>query len=381
MTAFPLLADARAKTLRFVEPLSDQVLTAWPDADFSPLCWHLGHLAFTEAHWALGHCVQDKGLSAPFARRFAQNGCPKHERAGGYDRQALFRYLDEVRAALDAQSEAILAHPLAQAEDGVSYLDWFLACHEHQHRETMTLVRALSVPAQGPAFEMASGVARPLVGGAPPHFVSIPATTMTLGTDKQNAYDNERPTWEVTVPPFAVADEPVRAAAWAAFIEDDGYVRPALWSEKGNAFRETLRHHAPRPWRRAPNGWVVLSPEGPVPLVGDEVVWGVSLYEAQAFARWSKARLPSEEEWEVAARQGAIQAGGAWEWTRSLFAPRPGFCAHPYRGYSSPYFDGAHYVLRGGSFATDAAIARPSFRNWYGPETRQILSGVRLAAD
>ncbi len=145
--------------------------------------------------------------------------------------------------------------------------------------------------------------------------------------------------------------------------------------------------------------------DGAWAMDGREPVVGVSAHEAEAYARFAGGRLPTETELEHAMRtQGAEPRvaglaergpvpvlpseseatdllGNVWEWTASAFAPYPGFEPHPYRGYSTPYFDGVHRVLRGGSFATDPAIARPTFRNWYVPGTRQIFAGLRVAYD
>lgn len=407
-----LLDAARACTLAWVDPLDDDAWCAWPDPDFSPIAWHLGHLAFTEASWVLERLLGDARLSAPYATRFAQDGRPKHERAHGFDRAELLDYLATVRAAVrEAWPRLNAEHELVR--DG--YLAWFLACHEHQHRETIAIVRARTVAATAPA---SSSVSEPPASSA--ERTSRPAVRRELeggrvrvGTDERLAYDNERPAIDVDVGPFAIDTRPVSAGEWLAFVRDDGYRREALWSREGWAWRARTGVEAPSSWHAhartsrgeapgreasranddpryvvaTPGGWRAFDPAAPV--------FGISAHEADAYARWCGARLPSEAEWELAASLGVLEehaidrphAPGplsalaidrVWEWSADTFLPRPGFVAFPYRGYSEPWF-GDHRVMKGGSFVTDAAVARRSFRNFYVPEMRVCFSGLRLA--
>jgi ergothioneine biosynthesis protein EgtB len=197
--------------------------------------------------------------------------------------------------------------------------------------------------------------------------------------------------------PFQLARHPATQAQFAAFMADGGYRRRELWTGAGWAWRAAEGVERPHHWR-----W-----DAP-----DHPVAGVSAYEAEAFCRWAGARLPTEFEWEHAARNLVVTAecgnlgglrlgttpvggfpagrsadgaldlfGNVWEWTASAFAPYPGFRAWPYAGYSEAWFDGRHRVLRGGSWATRSFALRRSFRNWYVPETRQIFAGFRCARD
>ncbi|MEM6959633.1 MAG: SUMF1/EgtB/PvdO family nonheme iron enzyme [Myxococcota bacterium] len=405
---------ARETTLELIASLTDEQLRAWPDPAFSPICWHIGHVAFTEAQWVLGQCIGDEALSKPHFERFAQNGCAKSERAKGFDRPALLAYLHEVRAATRERWPA--EHALAR--DG--YLDWFLACHEHQHRETIALVLAMTHRNTGDAFAAAVARAEPLVSGAAAERWTFGGEGR-VGTHDLLAYDNERPSASVSLEPYALDARVVSAFEWRAFLSDAPFETPSLWDDAATTFL-AAGARLPRPWREAGGGYVELAPSGARALRGPEPVWGVSLFEARAYARWAGADLPTEDEWEFAARTeseraaqiesehveaasdrqsertltgdapahadlaspgGAPKAseslfGGVWQWTKTPFYPREGFVAHPYEGYSSPYFDGIHHVLRGGSFATDRAIARATFRNWFVPETRQIFCGLRL---
>lgn len=400
------LDEARARTLAWVLPLDDDAWCAWPDPDFSPIAWHLGHLAFTEASWVLERCLGDARLSAPYATRFAQDGRPKHERADGFERAELLDYLARVRAAVrEAWPRLDAGHELVR--DG--YLAWFLACHEHQHRETIAIVRARTVAATTPP-------SLPAVERAPrttPR-VALDGGRVRIGTEARLAYDNERPAIDVDVAPFAIDTRPVSAGEWLAFVEADGYRREALWTREGWAWRVRAGVERPSSWsvpsecrvsrdegrrlgesRSHEEPHVVATPAGWRPFDPDAPVFGISAHEADAYARWRGARLPSEAEWELAASLGVLeertmarrQAAGplsalsidrVWEWSADTFLPRPGFVAFPYRGYSEPWF-GDHRVMKGGSFVTDEAIATQTFRNFYVPEIRVCFAGLRLA--
>jgi iron(II)-dependent oxidoreductase len=416
-----LLDAARARTLAWVDPLDDDAWCAWPDRDFSPIAWHLGHLAFTEASWVLERLLVDARLSAPYATRFAQDGRPKHERAVGFDREELLAYVANVRAAVrEAWPRLDPEHELVR--DG--YLAWFLACHEHQHRETIAIVRARTVAAiEPPSLPGVERTSRPAVR------VELEGGCVRVGTDARLAYDNERPSLDVHVAPFAIDARPVSAGEWLAFVRDDGYRREALWTHEGWAWRVRAGVERPSSWRvleprrasrdeslrrgesRSPESrpnesrphesrsreerHVVATPGGWRSFDPDAPVFGISAHEADAYARWCGARLPTEAEWELAESLGALaeraidrpHAAGplsalvvdrVWEWSADTFLPRPGFVAFPYRGYSEPWF-GDHRVMKGGSFVTDAAIATRSFRNFYLPEMRVCFSGLRLA--
>ncbi len=193
------------------------------------------------------------------------------------------------------------------------------------------------------------------------------------------AYDNERSRHWVELPAFAIARWPVSNEAWMRFSREGGYERREWWSQEGWAWK-----------RREHTG------QHPAVAAGDPraPVCHVSWFEAEAFARAHDARLPSEAEWEKAARAsdgeraidgrgaGALAAvGQVWEWTQSPFRGYPGFRAHPYREYSEVFFGERYRVLRGCSWATAPRVASVTFRNWDLPERRQIFAGVRLARD
>jgi iron(II)-dependent oxidoreductase len=248
--------------------------------------------------------------------------------------------------------------------------------HELQHSETMRQTMAIAglLPPGEPALT-------PLI--APGGWTEIPEGPFEMGASPEGfAYDNERPRHTVEVAAFQIARHPVSNASWMGFSEGGGYERREWWSDEGWAWKQEhdITHHP-----QVATG----DPQAPV--------CHVSWFEAGAFASAHAARLPTEAEWEKAARRtqhgggsdgqgaerhGALQSTGrVWEWTSSTFYGYPGFAAHPYREYSEVFFGEDYRVLRGGSWATHPRVASLTFRNWDLPQRRQIFAGVRLARD
>ena len=256
--------------------------------------------------------------------------------------------------------------------------------------------------------------------------VPVPGGEFVLGvnaTEEPFSLDNERPAHAIDVPAFRIGRVPVTNAEYAGFIADGGYAQRRWWSDRGWAHRVEAGLERPMSWvadgTRTRFGVTEQIPS-------DEPVQHVTFFEAEAYAAWAGARLPTEVEWEKAAvwdpvtrrrrrfpwgstgpspalanvggdalrpapvgayptgasYYGAEQLmGDVWEWTRSEFRPWPGFQPMLYADYSAPFFGGDYRVLRGGSWAVGASILRPSFRNWDHPVRRQIFSGFRLAWD
>jgi gamma-glutamyl hercynylcysteine S-oxide synthase len=397
------MEETRAATLALTARLGEQSLRARPHADFSPVGWHLGHVAFTEATWVLERLAGDASLSRPFAPAFAQGGRPKAARSDLPPRDALLDYLhrvrDRTRSVIGAASRGaeLLRH---------GFLPWFLAAHEHQHRETMSYVLWQQRVAEG-GDTLGAALGAALEDDDAPPMVEVPGGEAQVGTDSLLAYDNERPAHRVRLRPFLLDTHPVTCAAFGQFIRAGGYTRRELWSEEGWRWVVASGVRCPFGWREAPPGrWMRAHLDGWAPLDADEPVMGVTADEADAYARFRQARLPTEHEWERATRcfgpqgrsvTGAVTGGplsvlrgadgptdllgNVWEWTASPFRPYPGFRAFPYRGYSTPYFDGGHRVLKGGSFATSPLLATAAFRNWYLPQIRPIFAGFRCARD
>jgi ergothioneine biosynthesis protein EgtB len=214
--------------------------------------------------------------------------------------------------------------------------------------------------------------------------VLVPAGSFLMGSnDCASTLDNERPRHEVSVATFAIDQTLVSNGDFLCFVDARGYHTPALWNTEGWQWRTRYKIESPLYWKQLPdNDWLEVGLTGIQPLDRQQSVRSVSWHEADAYARFVGKRLPAEAEWEKAAALGVLRdIGNVWEWTSTWFAPYPGFTAHPYEGYSAPYFDNQHRVLRGGSWATRSHVRRSTFRNWYHPWVREIFAGVRCAQD
>lgn len=342
------LAACRAQTLARVAGLDDAALRAQPDPEFSPLGWHLGHIAYTEALWL----APGADPHPEWQTLFRQDGLPKAARRRLPPRAALEAYLAAVR-------ELVLAR-LETEPDGGSLRLWrFVLQHEAQHAETIAVVRRLAGLDERAAPSLAAAGDETLL--------EIPAGSFHQGSDGAEALDNEGPAHEVALAGFGISRRPVSERQYGRFMAAGGYGDARFWSKEGWAWRCAGGFERPRHWQGG---------------AGTLPVHGISAYEAEAWCRFSDVRLPSEAEWERAARLhpecGFL--GEVWQWTATVFAPYAGFAAFPYEGYSAAYFDGRHRLLKGGSWAALAPVLRASFRNWYPPGTRQIFAGFRHAA-
>ncbi|MFC5721483.1 ergothioneine biosynthesis protein EgtB [Streptomyces gamaensis] len=420
-----VLLRARERTRALTECVDDRELVAQHSPLMSPLVWDLAHIGNQEEIWLLravgGHDALRPELD-PLYDAF------EHPRA---ERPALpllppdqaRRYAGDVRArVLDLLGTAPL-HGRPLVEGGFAF--GMIAQHEQQHDETMLITHQLR---SGPTvlFAPEPPPAAPDTA-ALPREVRVEGGAFTMGTSQEPwALDNERPAHRRFVPSFWIDTLPVSNGDYLRFIEDGGYREPRWWHPAG---WEQVRAHglrAPLFWRREGGSWVRRRFGTVEPVRAAEPVMHVSFYEAQAYAAWAGRRLPTEAEWEKAARHdpatgrstrypwgdedptperanlgqrhlrpadsGAYPAGGSplgvrqligdvWEWTASDFLPYPGFCSFPYREYSEVFFGDGHKVLRGGSFAVDPVACRATFRNWDLPVRRQIFSGFRTARD
>ena len=211
----------------------------------------------------------------------------------------------------------------------------------------------------------------------------MPEGIHTIGYEGDGfCFDNERPAHRVLLQPVKIARRLVTNAQWLHFMQDGGYARPDLWLSDGWAMLEAQGWNAPGYWRQQDGEWFALTLAGLRPVQPEAAVCHVSYYEADAFARWSGQHLPSEMEWEVAARAGLLDEafGVAWQWTRSAYSPYPGYRAMPGAlGEYNGKFMVNQMVLRGSSLATPPDHARASYRNFFYPPARWQFSGLRLA--
>lgn len=382
------LTHARAMTLELLACCDDGELRRQWHPDFSPAGWHFGHLVAFEAWWLL---EQRGGRVFPESLRplFDPTATPKRTRAARLpDRGLLQSLAEEVRAQVD--------HRLARGDCDPAYVPLVLG-HEQQHTETIATVVRFRDAARRSADRWGLPADAPPMA---PRLLEVPAGEFLMGDDR--GYDNERPTHPVWLDAFRIESAPVDNARWLAFMDAGGYRQRRWWSADGWAWLARARVTHPAWWRPGPDGWLLQAMGGDVALPLGHPVEGVSAYEAEAFATACGAKLPSEAQWEKAARLFADEApqtglacagtracdpsscdflGNVWEWTSTSFAPYPGFVASPYEGYSVPWFDGQHRVLRGGSWATGRQVARVGFRNWYQPHWRRVFAGLRLVRE
>ena len=416
------LERARAATDALLEPIPNDELVAQASPTQSPLVWDYAHIAFFEELWLLRNVKGDP----PISHRHDQvYDAFRHERSGRSGppslRPAAARaYAEDVRTrVLDALEHLDLDAPNALLRRG--FVFGLVIQNELRHQETMLQTLQLRTGLEYPVPE-ASAPDRAPTGPAEIH---VPAGSFVLGAvDEPWAYDNELVAHEVELRPFWIDRAPVTNGQFARFVKDKGYRSKRLWAPGGWEWREREGISAPLYWEQGKDGWERIRFGRREPVPPNEPVQHVSWYEADAFARWAGKRLPTETEWERAAgwneREGnfrypwgqawmgfeasldhrrfspapagsygggvspvgCVQMGGdVWEWTSSHFQPYPGFLAFPYPEHSEVFFGEEYRVLRGGSWATDALVARTSFRNWDYPHQRQIFAGFRCTRD
>ena len=424
------LEAGRARTIDLVGPLCEAELAQQHSPLMSPIVWDLAHIANFEEQWierARGRSVEEAAERARRDQIYDAMRHPRRTRAALPlpSREESLAYLARVRAGTRENLEASGDGPLQR--DGFVY--WMLAQHEAQHQET--ILQTIQI-AELPYEPYLRDAAEPRQLVVPPHGLAqamafVPGGDFLIGSDDRRlGYDNERPAHVVRLQRFRIDTVPVSCGSFLEFVCDAGYRRAELWTEEGWQWLRDSGARHPANWQRAGDGFVERNFGRVTPLDPTRPVIHVSWFEADAYARWAGKRLPSEQEWEVAAAIdlergvarrypwgdapptgelanldqrtfgplpiGAYPAGRSffgceqmlgdvWEWTASDFAPYPGFLAFPYRDYSEVHFGLGYKVLRGGSWATRPVAIRNSFRNWDLPQRRQIFAGFRCAAD
>ncbi|KRV48050.1 sulfatase-modifying factor 1 [Wenjunlia vitaminophila] len=419
-----VLAASRRRTDHLTSCVDDLDLTAQHSPLMSPLVWDLAHIANQEELWLLRnvggrdpmHPEIDSLYDAFQHPRASRPSLPllRPTEARHYGAEVRGRVLDLL------EKVPLEGGPLLSG----GFAFGMIAQHEQQHDETMLITHqlrrgqaALTAPPPAPAHRPAETFTQVET--------FVPGGPFTMGTSTEPwALDNERPAHTVRVEPFHIDTFPVTNAAYQEFIEDGGYTDPRWWTERGWQHRNRADLRAPLFWTREGGQWLRRRFGVVEPVPPTEPVLHVSWFEADAYARWAGRRLPTEAEWEKAARHdpatgrslrypwgdtdpeprhanlgqrhlqpapvgsypdgvsplGVHQLiGDVWEWTSSDFLPYPGFAAFPYQEYSEVFFGGDYKVLRGGSFAVDPVACRGTFRNWDHPVRRQIFSGFRTA--
>jgi gamma-glutamyl hercynylcysteine S-oxide synthase len=417
------LRRTRERSALLTDAVDDDDLVRQHSRLMSPLVWDLAHVGNQEELWL----VRDVGGMQPLREDIDQlYDAFRNPRA---DRPGLpllgpaeaRGYVGEVRDKVLHVLERTPLEGRRLVDHGFAF--GMIVQHEQQHDETMLATHQLRAGEPVLHTEPApASVAPPaerevLVRGGP----------FIMGTSTEPwALDNERPAHAAEVGPYWIDTAPVTIGEYLRFVEQGGYHQPQWWSEVGWGYRQQVGLEAPLFWRREGDRWMRRRFGVVEPLPLDQPVVHVSFHEAEAYAAWAGKRLPTEAEWEKAARfdpatgrsrrfpwgdedptprhanlgqrhlspapvgaypEGASPLGvhqlmgDVWEWTSSLFTAYPGFMAFPYDEYSLVFFGGDYRVLRGGSFGTDGAACRGTFRNWDHPVRRQIFAGFRCARD
>ena len=386
------LADARRRSLAIYAHLDLASVEVPCLPIVNPPLWELAHIAWFQEYWCLRGGDESEPSLLENADSLFNSSTVPHDDRWHLPYPSVERLMRYMRDSLDATQEALAATP-----EEARYFFHLGALHEDMHGEALLMtLQTLALPAP------------PLDSKEPPHSPETPALDIrfeggefAMGTEcAPFAFDNERGAHRVKVKPFAMASRPATQGEFARFVEATGAQPPPHWRKEGAGWSA-----------RRFDRWAAIDPHAPMVHV--------SLEDAIAYCRWAERRLPTEAEWEFAARnagqcdrypwgdcpaanaaaldfrhQGPSAAlddpkpsatglrqmlGGVWEWMASPFTPYPGFAPDPYRDYSQPWFH-SHYVLRGGSFATRSRIAHNRYRNFYLPHRRDPFAGFRTCA-
>lgn len=431
------LNSCRLGTLALFDGVDEATFCRHAHLDFSPVGWHLGHIAYTESLWLLERSAGLPPMFPEYRRLFVADGLPKSERVNIPTFEVICQYLDAVRKQVLSVLETV---DLDQQE---RLWRWIIQ-HESQHSETIAFVlqlqrwqeerlgaRGLGLEARGQGrLERQGGLrgqgklgnkenstylslAPSLQPLAPDQneMIKIPSGYFEQGNNSIDALDNELAVHQVYLDTYWIDRYLVTCGQYRVFIVAGGYQNPHWWSKDGWKWLSREQIKQPLYWSDNTQ-W------------DNHPVCGVSWYEAEAYTKFVGKRLPTEAEWEKAAGWNVARGdrttypwgeatpdtekcnhnnaigqttpvnaypkgqsaygcydllGNVWEWTASVFDGYEGFASYPYAGYSKIYFDGQHQVLKGGSWATPPWALRSSFRNWYHPGIRQILAGFRCA--
>jgi len=404
-----------------LEP-EDCVVQSMPDV--SPTKWHLAHTTWFFETFILKKFVPAYQAEIP---EYAYLFNSYYNAAGNMHRRDLRGLISRptvsqaqrYRASVDSHIDDLLSSPDESLLDEIEPILVLGFHHEQQHQELL-ITDIKHVLAQNPLYpvfrEPKTGVrssATPGSQSSPLQFIDFEEGIVGIGHDGDGfAYDNEGPRHRALVPAFSLATRPVTNAEYIAFIEDNGYRRPEFWLSLGWMTVTEQRWNAPLYWTKRDGAWWNFTLSGLHPVDQSEPVTHVSYFEADAYANWAGARLPTEFEWERAALNCPIEGnfvetevfhpvavvsavsadklgkglhqifGDVWEWTRSAYSPYPGYRA--VAGALGEYngkFMCNQYVLRGGSCATSRTHIRRTYRNFFQPEKRWQFTGIRLARD
>jgi len=413
------LQQCRSGTFKLFADIDYDTFCRQAHPDFSPVGWHLGHIAYTEDLWLLQRSAGLEPVFPQYHQLFAADILPKKQRV-------FLPTLPEVELYLDAVRKKVLDYLEIAPIDEQERLWRFILQHESQHCETVAFVLQMQQEKEEGRRKKEEGRRKKEEGILMPNAqcpmpnapcpipnsaIEIPAGEFYMGSDAAEALDNERSRHLSYLEAYSIDRYPVTCRQYRDFMESGGYQNPDWWSADGWKWLQVEAVSQPLYWSENP-------------AFNNHPVCGVSWYEAEAYCNFIGKRLPSSAEWEKAASWDATNQtyriypwgeeppngslcnhgnniantspvdafpkgasaigcgdmlGNVWEWTASTFDAYPGFESYPYRGYSQVYFDGEHRVLKGGSWATFPQALRSTFRNWYYPGVRQIIAGFRCA--
>jgi ergothioneine biosynthesis protein EgtB len=400
-----------------LEP-EDCVVQSMPDV--SPTKWHLAHTTWFFETFILKKFVPGYRAEIPeyaylFNSYYNAAGDMHRRDLRGLISRPTVSQAQRYRASVDSHIDDLLSNPDESLLDEMEAILVLGFHHEQQHQELLItdIKHVLAQNPLNPVFRAAEE--RTATECRPCRFIDFEETVTAIGHDGDGfAYDNEGPRHRALVPAFSLATRPVTNGEFIAFIEDNGYSRPEFWLSLGWMTVNEQRWNAPLYWTKRDGAWWNFTLSGLRPVDRSEPATHVSYFEADAYANWAGARLPTEFEWERAALNCPIEGnfvetelfhpvavgsavladkpgkdqrlyqmfGDVWEWTRSAYSPYPGYRAAPGAlGEYNGKFMCNQYVLRGGSCATSRIHIRPTYRNFFQPEKRWQFTGIRLARD
>ena len=395
-----------------LEP-EDYVVQSMPDV--SPTKWHLAHTTWFFETFILkkffpGYRSEIPEYAYLFNSYYNAAGDMHRRDLRGLISRPTVREAERYRASIDSHIDDLLSDADEQLLDEIEP-NLVLGIHHEQQHQELLITDIKHVFAQNPLYPVFRE--RKLRTGAEKvssvRFVDFEQTMASIGHDGDGfAYDNEGPRHQALVPAFSLASRPVTNGEYLAFIEDNAYTRPEFWLSLGWMTVNEQRWQAPLYWTKRDGDWWNFTLSGFRPVDESEPVTHISYFEADAYANWAGARLPTEFEWERAALDCPIEGnfaedgsfhphalsnssdhrnlhlmfGDVWEWTRSAYSPYPGYrAAHGALGEYNGKFMCNQYVLRGGSCATSRSHIRRTYRNFFQPEKRWQFTGIRLARD